>query len=128
MLKQVRTSTNPRQAIRLQKKTRIQRKIGRRNVSEVLRLVVYRSNKFLYAQVVDDAKSHTLVQANTSEDAFKSLGSKKNLEAAKKLGALIGERAGANKVERVVFDRNGYDYHGRIKAVADGAREAGLKF
>ena len=82
----------------------------------------------MYAQVVDDLKAHTLIQANTQEDSFKQLSSKKNLEAAKALGQLVGKRAVEQKIERVLFDRNGYDYHGRVKALADGAREAGLKF
>ena len=94
----------------------------------IARLVIYRSNKFLYAQVVDDLKGHTLVQANTREDAFKQLKSHKNLEAAKALGGLIGKRAVEQKVQRILFDRNGFNYHGRIKAIADGAREAGLQF
>lgn len=122
----IRPKTNPRQVTRLHKKSRIKKKIDLHKGS-IARLVVYRSNKFIYAQVVDDLKATTLAQANTQEEAFKS-GPKKNLEAAKALGKLIGERAKAQKVERVLFDRNGYDYHGRIKALADGAREAGLKF
>ncbi len=125
MSKIVRPNTNPRQVIRLAKKSRISKKI-RLQKGLIARLVVYRSNKFLYAQVIDDLKGHTLASANTQEESFK--GSKKNVEAAKVLGKLIGERAVASKVERILFDRNGYDYHGRIKAIADGAREAGLKF
>lgn len=127
MSKLIRSNTNPRQAIRIRKKSRIQKKIALQKGS-IVRLVVYRSNKFLYAQVVDDLKASTLVQANTQEKDFSKLSSKKNLEAAKALGKAIGERAIAQKVERVLFDRNGYAYHGRIKALADGAREAGLKF
>ena len=94
----------------------------------IARLVVYRSNKYLYAQIIDDLKAHTLVQANSQEKDFPAKGSKKNMEAAKSLGKLLGTRAVQNKIERVLFDRNGFDYHGRIKAIADGAREAGLKF
>ena len=126
MASKIRPNTNPRQAIRLHKKSRIKKKIDRHKGS-IARLVVYRSNKFLYAQIVDDLKAATLAQANTQEETFKS-GPKKNLEAAKALGKLIGQRALAQKVDRVLFDRNGYDYHGRVKALADGAREAGLKF
>lgn len=127
MSAKIRPYTSPRQVIRLAKKQRISKKIARHK-GEIARLVVFRSNNFLYAQVVDDLKSHTVAQANTREDEFKSLSSRKNLDAAKALGALIGKRAMEQKVERVLFDRNGYDYHGRIKALADGAREAGLKF
>jgi len=127
MASKLRTNTSPRQVIRLGKKQRISKKIALHK-GEIARLVVYRSNNFLYAQVVDDLKSHTLAQASTQEESFKSLSSKKNTDAAKALGTLIGKRALEQKVERVLFDRNGYDYHGRVKALADGAREAGLKF
>lgn len=127
MSSKVRKGTNPRQVIRIFKKLRVQRKI-RRSRSPKPRLVVFRSNTFIYAQVVDDLKGHTLAQANTGEKEFEGSKSKKNLGAAKSLGSLIGKRAIASKVESVVFDRNGYNFHGRIKAVAEGAREAGLKF
>lgn len=123
----IRNNTNPRQVIRLRKKGRIRKKIVLQ-MGSIARLVVFRSNQYIYAQVVDDLKGVTLAQANTREDGFKSLSSKKNIEAAKKLGAVIGSRALESKVDRVLFDRNGYDYHGRIKALAEGAREAGLKF
>ena len=119
--------TNPRQATRLRKKGRIRKKINRHKGS-IARLVVYRSNSFLYAQVVDDLKGNTITQANTQEDSFKTSKSRKNVEVAKALGLLIGQRAKEKQVNRVLFDRNGYDYHGRVKAIADGAREAGLQF
>lgn len=127
MSAQIRKTTNPRQVIRLRRKGRIRKKILL-HLGEVARLVVYRSNKYIYAQLIDDAKGVTLAQANTKEDGFTKLSSKKNVDAARELGKLIGERAKAAKVERVLFDRNGYDYHGRVKAVAEGAREAGLRF
>ncbi len=118
--------TNPRQVTRLAKKLRIKKKIDRHKGS-IARLVFYRSNKFLYAQVVDDLKGQTLAQATTREAELKS-ESKKDTDAAKALGTLLGKRALDKKVERVLFDRNGYEYHGRVKAFADAAREAGLKF
>jgi large subunit ribosomal protein L18 len=127
MLAKIRSNTSSRQAIRINKKIRIRKKIAQ-NRNNVARLVIYRSNQFLYAQVIDDGKSLTMAQANTKEEAFKSLKSRKNLEAATQLGKLIGQRAKEKKVENVLFDRNGYDYHGRVKAIAEGAREAGLKF
>jgi len=128
MARKIKAHTNERTQIRHNKKTRIRKKIKLQQ-GKIARLVVYRSNKFLYAQVVDDSKGLTLTQANTAEKSF-SAGSKsvKNLESAKTLGKLIGERALAGKVERVLFDRNGFNYHGRIQALAEGAREAGLKF
>jgi large subunit ribosomal protein L18 len=127
MITRVRTNTSPRQANRLRKKTRIRKKIQMHKGS-IARLVVYRSNKYLYAQVVDDLKGSTLAQANTQEKEFEKLKSQKNIEAAKSLGTLIGKRAKEQNIERVLFDRNGYDYHGRIKAIADSAREVGLHF
>jgi len=127
MLAKVRSNTNPRQVIRINKKIRIRKKVTRTSQG-IKRLVVYRSNKFLYAQVVDDSSGSTLVQANTQEDGFKSLKSKKNLEAATQLGKTIAQRAMEKKVDHILFDRNGYAFHGRVKAVAEGAREAGLKF
>ncbi len=120
-------STNPRLLRRVRRKARIKKKIDRQK-GLIARLVVSRSNKFLYVQLIDDLKGHTLAQANTRETDFSQLKSKKNCEAASQLGKLVGKRAVNSKIERVLFDRNGYDYHGRIKAIADGAREAGLKF
>lgn len=129
MANKIRTNTNPRQVIRFNKKIRIRKQIVRQK-GKICRLVVYRSNKCLYAQVVDDLKGVTLAQANTLEESFKSAGkvSRKSLEVAKTLGKLVAERAIEKKIDRVVFDRNGYVYHGRIKALAESAREAGLKF
>lgn len=93
------------------------------------RLSVYRSLRYLYAQVIDDASGVTLVSASTLEKATAgNLKSAGNREAAKVLGKLIAERAKDRGVESVVFDRNGFRYHGVIQAIADGAREAGLKF
>ncbi|NBX75373.1 MAG: 50S ribosomal protein L18, partial [Proteobacteria bacterium] len=108
MATKIRTNTNPRAVIRHSKKIRIRKKIKLQQ-GKIARLVVYRSNKFLYAQLVDDAKGMTVVQANTSEKAFEGAKSQKNLEAAKNLGKLIGERALNAKVERVLFDRNGFE-------------------
>jgi large subunit ribosomal protein L18 len=127
MSKVIRNNTNPRAATRLKRKVRIRKKI-QRHQGQIARLVVYRSNKFLYAQLIDDGKAHTLTQANTGEESFKGLKSRHNIEAAKTLGGLIGKRAVEKQVTKVLFDRNGFDYHGRIKANAEGAREAGLQF
>ena len=127
MARKINVHTSERTQIRLNKKTRIRKKIKLQQ-GKIARLVVFRSNKFLYAQVVDDSKGMTVTQANTAEKSFSGSKSVKNLESAKTLGKLIGERALAAKVERVLFDRNGFNYHGRIQALAEGAREAGLKF
>jgi len=93
------------------------------------RLSVYRGSKNLYAQVVDDLKGTTLAAASSRDKELKGkLKSGKNIESAKVVGALIAKRAIANGVKEVCFDRGGRIYHGRIKALADAAREAGLKF
>jgi len=91
------------------------------------RLNVYRSNQHIYAQVIDDTNSVTLVSASTLDKDF-NLDAKSNVEAAQKVGELVAKRAIEKGVKSVVFDRGGYLYHGRIKALADAAREAGLEF
>jgi large subunit ribosomal protein L18 len=91
------------------------------------RLAVFRSNKHISAQVIDDRSGRTLAAASTVETDLKS-GGTGNIDAAKRVGALVGERAKAAGVETVVFDRGGFLYHGRVAALAEAAREAGLKF
>ncbi len=91
------------------------------------RLNVYRSNKNIYAQLIDDEKGVTLVSANTNEKGL-NLESTGNIEAAKAVGKLIAERALEKGYKTVVFDRGGYLYHGRVKALAEAARETGLEF
>ena len=93
------------------------------------RLSVFRSSKHIYAQVIDDSKGETLAAASSLEkDTRGSLKTGANIEAAKVVGKLVAERAVAKGVKDVVFDRGGYLYHGRVKALADAAREGGLKF
>ena len=93
------------------------------------RLSVFRSSKHIYAQVIDDNKGETVASASSLEkDMRGNLKTGANIEAAKAVGKLLAERATAKGVNAVVFDRGGYLYHGRIKALADAAREAGLKF
>ena len=93
------------------------------------RLSVHRSSKHMYAQVIDDADGRTLAAASTLDaDVKKDIKSTANSEAASVVGKLVAQRAKANGVEAVVFDRGGYIFHGRVKALADAAREAGLKF
>jgi len=93
------------------------------------RLSVFRSSKHIYAQVIDDENGKTLAAASSMEkDMRGSLKTGANIDAAKAVGKLVAERAKQKGIEKVVFDRNGYKYHGRVKAVADGAREAGLDF
>ena len=90
------------------------------------RLSVFRSGKHIYAQIIDDLAGATLASASTSEKEGKGKGY--NVDAAKNVGKKIAERAAAKGVKQVVFDRGGYIYHGRIKALADAARESGLEF
>ncbi|MBD2387599.1 50S ribosomal protein L18 [Cylindrospermum sp. FACHB-282] len=97
--------------------------------SERPRLAVFRSNEHIYAQVIDDTQHHTLVAASTIEPELKSsLGSGSNREASVQVGKLIAARSLEKGITKVVFDRGGNLYHGRIKALADAAREAGLDF
>lgn len=88
------------------------------------RLCVYKSNKGIYAQIIDDSSGHTLVAASSREMGQKSI----TVEISKEVGKKLAEKAKEGGIENVVFDRSGYLYHGRIKALADGAREGGLKF
>jgi len=93
---------------------------------ECPRLNVFRSEKNIYAQIIDDVNGVTLCSASSVEKDFEGLGS--NKEAARKVGKAVAERAKAKGIEKVVFDRGGYIYHGRVQELADGAREGGLVF
>jgi len=94
-----------------------------------LRLSVFRSSKHIYAQVIDDRKGETLASASSIEkDMRGSLKTGANIEAAKAVGKLVAERASAKGIKDVVFDRGGYIFHGRVKALAEAARESGLNF
>lgn len=90
------------------------------------RLAVFRSVKHIYAQVIDDGKGHTLVAAGSNEKDVRGKGG--NVDGAKLIGKMVADRAKEKGITRVVFDRGGYLYHGRVKALADAAREAGLEF
>jgi large subunit ribosomal protein L18 len=90
------------------------------------RLAVFRSLNHIYAQVIDDQQGHTLVAAASTEKDLKGRGG--NVEGAKTIGKAVAERAKEKGIKQVVFDRGGYQYHGRVKALADAAREAGLEF
>ena len=111
-------------AMRLKRHVRVRGKIS--GTPECPRLNVFRSNANIYAQIIDDVNGVTLVSANTLEKGFE--GATGNVEAAKKVGLALAERAKAKGIEVVVFDRGGYLYHGRVAALAEGAREGGLKF
>ncbi|MGB9706700.1 MAG: 50S ribosomal protein L18 [Microgenomates group bacterium] len=92
-----------------------------------LRLAVFRSNKYIYAQIIDDEKGHTLVSASDLSD-LGDLGNLSNLEKAKEVGKILAKKALEKNIKYVWFDRRRYKYHGRVKALAEGAREGGLKF
>ncbi len=109
---------------RLHRHLRVRGKIS--GTAECPRLNVFRSLNHIYAQIIDDVKGVTLVAASSTEKDFGMNGG--NKEAARKVGALIAERALKNGIETVVFDRGGYIYHGRVQELAEGAREGGLKF
>jgi large subunit ribosomal protein L18 len=100
----------------------IRRKIS--GTKERPRLCVYKSNKGIYAQIIDDSVGHTLVAVSSREIGKKSI----TVEISKEVGKKLAEKAKEGGIDNVIFDRSGYLYHGRIKALADGAREGGLKF
>ncbi len=115
---------------------KVRRRVARRTrvakglrTSERVALTVYRSNKHIYAQLVDAASGKTLTSVSTRTQALAGeAASASGIEAAKKVGLAIAERARERQIERVVFNRNGFLYHGRVKALAEAAREAGLQF
>jgi len=116
-----------RRKIRQKKHLKVRKKIS--GTSERPRLAVFRSLNHIYAQIFDDTKGVTLVAASTLDPALRDeLETGGNVEAARKTGELIAKKALEKGIKNVVFDRGGYIYHGRVKALADGAREAGLEF
>ncbi len=122
MIKKISRNTN-----RLLRKSRTKGKIV--GTESRPRLVIFKSLKNIYAQVIDDQKQHTLLSLSTLNDEyFAKLKSKKNKDAAKKIGEMIAEKTIEQGIKNVVFDRNGYKYHGNIKLFADAARSKGLIF
>ena len=114
-----------KQEHRVRRHGRVRKKVY--GTPERPRLAVFRSNKHITAQVIDDISGKTLAAASTTEADLKG-GATGNKEAATKVGSLVAERAKAAGINKVVFDRGGFQYHGRVAAVADAAREAGLEF
>ncbi len=123
-MNQIQKSKNRRERIRFQIKKKL------RGTPERPRLVVYRSLDHIYAQIIDDVNAKTLLTVSTkSKDVSEKIaGLKGKLEGSKIVGKLTAEKAVSNNISHVVFDRNGYLYHGRVKALAEGAREGGLNF
>ena len=122
-------SINKKQA-RLKRKRSIRKKIN--GTTDRPRLSVFRSARHIYAQVIDDIEGHTVVQASTLDSQVKekleSESKMKKSDVATHVGKIVAQRALEKGIKKVVFDRNGFLYHGRVKAVSDGAREAGLEF
>jgi len=116
----------PKQEKRYRRHRRVRAKI--KGTERVPRLCVFRSNKHIWCQLIDDTKGHTILSASDIELEEKERKGKSKSELAYQVGKLIAEKALKKKIERIVFDRGGYKYHGRVKAVAEGAREGGLKF
>jgi len=109
------------------RKRRVRKAVAQGNTRP--RLTVYKSLKHIYAQIIDDASGRTLVEASTmGRDLRDDLKKTSDVEAAKAVGAALGRKAVAREITKVAFDRNGYAYHGKVKALADAAREAGLEF
>ncbi len=116
-------SVATRPAKRLKRRRRVRAKVH--GTAERPRIAVFRSNRGIFAQLIDDDAARTLAAVNWTEDELRPLG---RMEQATRAGSLLAERARAAGIESVVFDRGGYQYHGRVKALAEGAREGGLKF
>jgi large subunit ribosomal protein L18 len=120
-------NTSEKRISRLKRKNRIRKRFE--GTADRPRLSVFRTASHIYAQIIDDQKRCTLVAASTLDSEFKDAGVKGgNKAAATAIGKLVGKRALEKGIAKVVFDRNGFLYHGRIKALSDGAREAGLNF
>ena len=120
-------SKESRQKVRVKKHMRIRNRFS--GTAEQPRLAVFRSNNHMYAQIIDDTVGNTLISASTLEKAVKAeLEKTNNVDAAAYLGTVIGKRAVEKGITKVVFDRGGFIYHGKIAALADAAREAGLEF
>ena len=120
-------SKESRQKVRVKKHMRIRNRFS--GTAEQPRLAVFRSNNHMYAQIIDDTVGNTLVSASTLEKAVKAeLEKTNNVDAAAYLGTVIGKRAVEKGITKVVFDRGGFIYHGKLAALADAAREAGLEF
>ncbi len=116
-----------RNEVRVKKHMRIRNRFS--GTAERPRLAVFRSNNHMYAQIIDDTVGNTLVSASTLESAVRAeLGKTNNVDAAAYLGTVIGKRAVEKGIKKVVFDRGGYIYQGKVAALADAAREAGLEF
>ena len=125
MATKIRNKTAEKRVIRYKRKRRIRGSLE--GTVERPRISIFRSNRHIYAQLIDDAKGVTVAAASTQDSELKE-NAGATIEGAKTVGQLLAKRALAKKVNQAVFDRSGYLYHGRVKALADAAREAGLQF
>ncbi len=107
---------------------RTRTKLAKRPLGGRPRLCVYRSLRYIYAQIIDDAAGHTLVSASSLDKEIKGAKSNKSVAAAAKLGEVLAKKAVGKGIKKVVFDRGGYQYHGRVKALAEAVRAGGLEF
>ena len=120
-------ATNPSSLARLKRKKRIRKQMS--GTAEKPRMSVFRSSRHIYAQLIDDVSGHTLVAASSLEKTVRELPQfESKVAMAEHIGKILGERAIEKGVQKIVFDRNGFLYHGRVKAVSKGARDAGLVF
>ena len=120
-------ATNPSKLSRLKRKKRIRKHLS--GTDQMPRMSVFRSSKHIYVQLIDDVSGHTLAAASSMEKVVKDQPKfESKIAAAEHIGKILGERAIEKGVKKVVFDRNGFQYHGRVKAVSKGARDAGLVF
>jgi large subunit ribosomal protein L18 len=118
---------NPREAARLKRKRRVRKKLS--GSAQRPRLCVFRSDKHIYAQIIDDEQGRTLASASTLEPEYRQMERPQGkIGAAQQVGRIIARKAQSVGVAKVVFDRNGFIYHGRVRALADAARDAGLEF
>ena len=122
----MKTASSQRHAGPLRRHRRVRKKIS--GTAERPRLAVYRSNKHISVQLIDDLNGHTIAAASTVEPDLRKQGSGSTVDAAKRVGTLIAQRAKSAGVTKVVYDRGGFIFHGRVAAAADAAREAGLEF
>ena len=122
----MKTASSQRHAGRLRRHRRVRKKVS--GTAERPRLAVYRSNKHISVQLIDDLNGHTIAAASTVEPDLRKQGSGATVDAAKRVGTLIAQRAKSAGATKVVYDRGGFIFHGRVAAAADAAREAGLEF
>ncbi len=120
-------ASNQRRVARIRRKERVRKNVKGSDLRP--RVCVFRSNKHIYAQVISDEKGATLVSASSLSDAEADAAKeRKGIEAAKRVGLALAEKCKQKNITEVIFDRNGFRFHGQVKAVADGAREGGLRF